>query len=1053
MEQGDIALRSLLNEMAALGVRVELDGEKLLCHVSNKLPERIEAKIRELKAPLVAYLRRAVRSTAMPRCDFRPAGRDVALSSAQSRILFHEQLYKDSDFYTNPIALRISGAVEHGLLAAAWHEVCERHPSLHSILAESGGSLIMRTFPERRYPLELCDLNTKVYGDGEREFADFLLALVPRLRAEEGSPLASATLYSISPSHHILLITLHHIIADGWSIGMLLHELLETYTALLRGTPSPKIELPGTYADYARWHEAYLSNTAFLEDLKYWTDKLIGAPTGLDPLMVERVPKILDEKIVKMDSGGIYRKCDPLLYEELASWALENGGTMHSTMLAAWYCILHFWTDRQDIVIGTVVAGRPHLNFDSVVGCFINTLPIRHRVNPEQSVSELHDSLLRNLLQAYEHQHCPIEDVVSSVNPRREKGRNPLFNVAFLLQNYPTSKVPPEVIVELIPLERQRGTLDLRLVASMVNQEFVVRLDYNQDMLGDEAAAQLLESYLDLCRCFVDTPEVPLVELRSAVNLDRLQVRKRAVVASTFTAEPLQDAFEFWRTSLDLPFSLTFAGYDQIFQELLSSTSLMRRHSDHNCVLLRLDDWLYQNDFPSRQALLDKVGLFIDACVAYDNNSYVPLTIWLCPNSTRSLRMQEASTALRDAQTLLGRNIVSLKRIALRTAEDYTPQYNLEAADDEFMDRIGHVPYRSKVYTGLGTLIARELSASIRPVLKAVVLDADNTLWKGISGEDGFDNLEFDTAALELQKFFAAIHEKGVALCLCSKNVAEDVRAVFDKRHESILNWSDFSAIRINWNPKSQNIREIAADLNIGLDSIAFVDDNPVECAEVEANCPEVLCLTLPEVRNDIPAFLHSVWELDVRSASTEAQLRLNTYQLNSERDELRRNSIDTHAYLRALSVETTIRPMIVADIERAAELTNRTTQFNFTGRKKTTREMATFIAGTEQRGYVVEVRDKFGDYGLTGVVLCSFNLGNWSLETFLLSCRVLGKGVEAAVVVQLESFIRSVGGISLEVVLVKTARNQPACEFARSYFGPPAEVNERVSVYRKFIA
>jgi FkbH-like protein len=971
---------------------------------------------------------------------------EAPLSSIQRRVLFHERLHSESPFYSMPLALRVSGLLDAARMHAAWQHVLRRHQALESYVVP-GEPTLQRVRPGSAPGLEFVDWEARRLAGDESLLATELAEQARPLKADEHA-LAVARLYRLAPRDHVLLIALHHLVADGWSMAIVVEDIFTTYEALRSDTLNPLAPLTANYFDYVRWHDAYMRSDAFAEDLSYWRDGLEGAPHSFDPL-----PAFASGAEPKR-GGPLYGRerhiSDARLYDEIGAWASAHGGTVHSVLLSAWAALLHHWGARDDLVVGTVVAGRPALEFDRVVGCFINVLPLRVRIRPEGDFEAHHAAVMETLLVAYEHQHCPLESIVQAVNPERGTDSSPLFNTGLLLQNYPVPDAPSgDLDFRVVPFERQGGSLDLRLVAGLVDGKFVLLLEYSTALLDAGTARQLMQAYVSLLDAIRVQPRTPLVHLLTALDWGVLRVRQRVVAAANFTVEPIADAFEFWRRELNLPHALRFAPYDQVMQSLLDPESLMRRHSDQNAVFLRLEEWLQDGGTVSGSALVAKTELFADACLAYQDGCFAPLTIWVCPSSRRTLEAPDAARAIKEAHTRLTKRLAGASRVHLHLPEAYTRKYPFEESEDEYTTRLGHIPYRQRAYTAFGTLLAREVSAWVRPAVKAIVLDADNTLWSGVCAEDGARGVLFDAAAIELQRFFLGLRAQGVALCLCSKNVEADVRQVFEEHAESPLRWTDFSAHRINWLPKSQNILEIAAELNIGLDAIVFVDDNPAECGEVEAHCPEVLSLQLPEAREDIAAFLYGVWELDVVHPAPGALLRLETYRLNAERAELRRHSTDLQDYLRQLQVQITLRAMRNADFERAAELTRRTSQFNFSGRYKSVAELAAWCARACNAAYVVEVEDRFGVYGLTGVVLCELSAEGCEIDTFVLSCRVLGKCVEHEVMNRLEASMRGRASI-MRAELVKTVRNLPAQDFAASFFGTPTSVEGTTLHYLK---
>ena len=185
----------------------------------------------------------------------------------------------------------------------------------------------------------------------------------------------------------------------------------------------------------------------------------------------------------------------------------------------------------------------------------------------------------------------------------------------------------------------------------------------------------------------------------------------------------------------------------------------------------------------------------------------------------------------------------------------------------------GTSPIHPLFYAASGTILARKIHALISLPYKVVVLDCDNTLWKGVIGEDGIDGITIPPGLGRLQQFMVELAGKGILLCLCSKNDESDVLEVFEQRPDMVLKRDHLVSWRINWMPKSENIKSLAQELNLGLDSFIFLDDNPVECAEVRSGCPEVLTLRLP-IERDIAGFLKHVWAFDRLNVTSEDQQR-----------------------------------------------------------------------------------------------------------------------------------------------------------------------------------
>src|SRR2546427_9562075 len=242
----------------------------------------------------------------------------------------------------------------------------------------------------------------------------------------------------------------------------------------------------------------------------------------------------------------------------------------------------------------------------------------------------------------------------------------------------------------------------------------------------------------------------------------------------------------------------------------------------------------------------------------------------------------------------------------------------------------------------------------------------------------------------------------GMLLCLCSENNEKDALDVFDQRSDMPLKREHLVSWRINWNSKSENIRSLANELNVGLDSFIFIDDNPVDCADVKINCPGVLTLQLPQDTESFPSFLNHIWAFDHMGSTEEDQNRTRMYRENTERQQFRERSFSLKDFVKGLQLRVEIAEATEDQLGRVSQLTFRTNQFNFTAVRRSENEIKNFLKREGANCLVVHVVDRFGDYGLVGVVMYKAEADRYKVDTFLLSCRVLGRGVEHAVVSRL---------------------------------------------------
>jgi FkbH-like protein len=523
------------------------------------------------------------------------------------------------------------------------------------------------------------------------------------------------------------------------------------------------------------------------------------------------------------------------------------------------------------------------------------------------------------------------------------------------------------------------------------------------------------------------------LDIERVSGLAAVRPARRIVVAASFTAEPVQDILEFWMGELNLPATVEFAPYDQVFQQLLDpGSALSQNYQGVNVVLVRLEDWMrlrlgVERHESLEESLARNAADLVSAARGAVARSTAPLIIGICPDSPAA-RVDRVALALltRIADWIMG-ELGSVSGIYLLGPADFD-LYPTADYYDLRRDQLGHIPYTPSFFAALGTILSRKVHSLINRPYKVVVLDCDNTLWKGVVGEEGITGITIPPPWMALQQFMLKLASQGFLLCLCSKNDEPDVLDVFDRRPDMVLKREHMVSWRINWQPKSRNIRTLAQELNLGLDSFIFVDDNPVECAEVRAGCPEVLTLRLP-IDGDIEGFLRHVWAFDRLRVTSEDQQRTTMYKQEADRARFQRDAPTIDEFLAGLDLRVTISEPVPEQVDRIAQLTQRTNQFNFTTIRRNDGEIRRLVeSGLECRA--VEVRDRFGDYGLVGVMIFGGRGTALEVDTFLLSCRVLGRGVEHRMLNELSEIARSRQMSLIAATLAPTKKNQPARDF-----------------------
>jgi FkbH-like protein len=504
-------------------------------------------------------------------------------------------------------------------------------------------------------------------------------------------------------------------------------------------------------------------------------------------------------------------------------------------------------------------------------------------------------------------------------------------------------------------------------------------------------------------------------------------------IAATFTAEPLEQPLAFWTTELNLPVSVEFTPFNQVFQQLLDPGSQFSRNQDGvNVVLVRLEDWMgSRSESEGIDDLEDSLEAnatdLVEAAKEAIARSVAPLIIGLCPDSPQVRGNPDwRRIADRTEQTITD-ELGSVPGLYLLGPGDFD-LYPVTDYHDPGRYDLAHIPYTPLFFTALGTILARKSHALLSPPRKVIVLDCDNTLWQGVVGEEGVEGITIPPRCRALQQFMTELAKKGFLLCLCSKNDESDVLAVFDRRPDMILKRHDLVSWRINWQSKGDNIRSLAQELNLGIDSFIFLDDNPVECAQVRSNCPEVLTLQVPTDDN-VVEFCRHVWAFDRLRTTSEDRQRTMMYKQEADRARFQKEAPTIGEFLAGLDLRIAISKPAPDQLDRVAQLTQRTNQFNFTTVRRNVGEIQRLAeSGLECR--LVEVKDRFGDYGLVGVMISSERGEALEVDTFLLSCRVLGRGVEHGMLNELGEIARRRHLPLLVATLTPTPKNQPARDF-----------------------
>lgn len=372
-------------------------------------------------------------------------------------------------------------------------------------------------------------------------------------------------------------------------------------------------------------------------------------------------------------------------------------------------------------------------------------------------------------------------------------------------------------------------------------------------------------------------------------------------------------------------------------------------------------------------------------------------------------------------------------------------EHGARNANDARKWQLYRQPYTETFWQAIGTQAGRIIAAEKIAAKKCVVLDLDNTLWGGVIGEDGLGGIalgdEFPGRAFrDFQRYLMHLKSKGVMLAVASKNNPEDAYEVFDKHDAMVLSRRDIVAFEINWDSKVDSIKRIAAKLNIGLDALVFVDDNPKEIGEVQERLPAVTCLLVPEELADLPALLAQTDLFDKLQVTDEDRKRTDMIAADHQRSAVQ-ETMSEEEFRKSLQLKIDIFAAEKQHLARITQLVNKTNQFNLTTIRRTQDEIEKLAASPNALVLGMNIADKYGDYGLVGVAILTKNGTTAVIDTLLMSCRVLGRGAEETFIAQLAAAAASLGCASLRGKYIPTAKNDMVKDlYARFKFAPDGD-------------
>jgi FkbH-like protein len=1027
----DVSAREAAMPLTALGID-SLQAQELRARIEVEFAQLLSLErllgggaLKQLAAELeLGNTKKAIAET-RPLNGF-PESELLPLSPEQERLWYAYKLAPQSSAHNMAVALRLRGTFDINAWNRALAEIEGRHDGLRSAFLDLGGTPRRRIRPLRKDIVEFVDLSAG--KEGEAEARKIIEAAGDKPFNLEHDPMLRAIVVRIREHEHVAALIVHHIAFDIWSLQVMLKEIRQSYERVGVHGPADSQVLDGSYSSYVAETRNWLTTAAAAQDEAFWRERLKASPAATalpydNPRPARRSYK----------AGEVNFHVRGALLQNLQELAQSEGVTSFVVLLSTLRVLLYAMAKESDVVIGAPVANRGRQECRNVIGLFAHPVPIRIALAGEDHFRQLLKRTSAEVLSALDHQELPFARIVEVAAPARVSTYTPLFNVMFGFHGpILDTRSIAAMDIERFEISKTGTDFDLFFDVESSPESLNIAVTYDSDLFFPETVKAITSGYLAVLNQMVGEPgrSILSVALPKALAARPVQVVNPAVeaapalkvvVAATFVAEPINEIFEWWCSELHLPITLEFAPFSQLPQQLLDAKSTLRTNtSGVNVLLVRASD-LHEDE--SSHSLAEMLAN------AVSSNPVMHL-VYLCPSADgtpgavnggqyqREKRLAESLSKIRHVETILPEQLQAI--------------YPVQDWSDPIADRIASIPYTGEFFAGLATHILRKVIASVRKPIKALAVDCDQTLWRGICGEDGPENVEITDDHRALHEFLLERQQRGVLLCLCSKNNTADIDEVFRSNKGMLLKQDDFSAKKVNWQPKSVNLRELSQELGLALDSFVLIDDDPRECAEVAANCSRVAIIGLPSDCKRYRTFLDHHWLLDQAVFTEESRNRTALYKEHARREEGRRSASDLKGYIESLEIKVRFYELSPENADRAAELTYRTTQFNTSGEHWNAGQLKAEVSAGRLIAVLAEVEDRYGSYGIVGLMLLRPSGKVFILELFALSCRALGRGIEYRMMSEAVRLARENACDRLEIQFKRSKRNTPAFEFVR---------------------
>jgi len=520
-------------------------------------------------------------------------------------------------------------------------------------------------------------------------------------------------------------------------------------------------------------------------------------------------------------------------------------------------------------------------------------------------------------------------------------------------------------------------------------------------------------------------------------KLTKKKIQKNIYMLSNFNLQTLNSYLDYFLRKKNFFARLKNGPFDQIDQEIMKiNENFYFKKADIVIIAVDVYSILYnKSDNLSLllKELLMKVKLWMKML---NKNGSSEIIFFNCPLQERNFYNLKNKNYLDDSIInnfnnnlfKLSKYFKNLHIFDLYKVSAYLGYRNLYNPKNNFISKI---PYSEEGQCQIASELSRLIKSILTPNKKCLVLDLDNTLWGGILGEDGIKGIQLGNSYQgenykRFQKYLKNLKKKGVLLAINSKNNIEDVKECFKDHPEMILKLNDFVNIKANWELKYINIKKIAKELNIGMDSIVFFDDSKFEREQMKKFCSEINTIDVPDNPHFFMQILEDSGYFDISKITKEDKNKHQRYYLLKKAKDLKSKHQNFESFLKNLSMVIEVSDINKYNFERCVQMINKTNQFNLTTKRYTSQKLKNFIDSSHQVSRVFRIEDKFGDHGITGLAMAQKKSNEiWIIDTFLLSCRILGRNLEKIMLIELLKKLKQKNASIVRGQYIKTKKNQ----------------------------